>query len=136
MSCHVIFHYHVIFPPGSYFPPLAVRIKIINIFLFFPGYYCDLRLSNVSSPRPCPEGHYCPAGTARPNPCPAGSFNSRQRLGGVSGCTPCAAGRYCPSAGLSEPAGGLEVLLSLFFLHLKHLEEVYRCLSDYGKHFF
>ncbi|XP_062417147.1 signal peptide, CUB and EGF-like domain-containing protein 1 [Pungitius pungitius] len=69
------------------------------------GYYCDLRLSNVSILRPCPKGHYCPAGTARPNLCPIGSFNPRERTHSIAGCTPCAAGHYCPFVGLSEPAG-------------------------------
>ncbi|KAM8904697.1 uncharacterized protein AB9W97_008232 isoform 6-T6 [Spinachia spinachia] len=69
------------------------------------GYYCDLRLSNVSILRRCPKGHYCPAGTALPNPCPIGSFNPRERMQSIAGCTPCAAGQYCPSVGLSEPAG-------------------------------
>ncbi|KAM6933259.1 uncharacterized protein FYW49_001626 [Xenentodon cancila] len=73
------------------------------------GYYCDMRLSqaNGSSIRPCPKGHYCPAGTGLSNqhPCPKGSFNPREREGSLAGCIPCPAGHYCPSTGLSEPAG-------------------------------
>ncbi|KAM4567238.1 uncharacterized protein PAE49_010636 isoform 2-T2 [Odontesthes bonariensis] len=73
------------------------------------GYYCDFRLhpANASLLRPCPKGHYCPAGTALPNqhPCPIGSFNPRERTDSPEGCIPCAAGHYCPFIGLSEPAG-------------------------------
>ncbi|KAM6987470.1 uncharacterized protein LKV04_010315 [Tautogolabrus adspersus] len=71
------------------------------------GYYCDMRLANASVQRPCPEGHYCPAGTALATqyPCPMGSFNPRQGMDSHVGCTPCAAGHYCPSVGLPEPAG-------------------------------
>ncbi|KAI9538601.1 hypothetical protein NQZ68_012253 [Dissostichus eleginoides] len=71
------------------------------------GYYCDLRLANASFLRPCPKGHYCPAGTSMPDqhPCPSGSFNPRVHTASLTACMPCAAGHFCPSVGLSEPAG-------------------------------
>ncbi|KAM9734328.1 uncharacterized protein ACNS7B_016072 [Menidia menidia] len=73
------------------------------------GYYCDARLRpvNASIRRPCPKGHYCPAGTGLPNehPCPIGSFNPREGTDSPEGCIPCNAGHYCPYIGLSEPAG-------------------------------
>ncbi|XP_030258688.1 zonadhesin isoform X7 [Sparus aurata] len=71
------------------------------------GYYCDMRLANASLLRPCPKGHYCPAGTALPNqhPCPRGSFNPRQHAHSLTDCMHCPAGQYCASVGLSEPTG-------------------------------
>ncbi|CAG6003426.1 unnamed protein product, partial [Menidia menidia] len=73
------------------------------------GYYCDARLRpvNASIRRPCPKGHYCPAGTGLPNehPCPIGSFNPGEGTDSPEGCIPCNAGHYCPYIGMSEPAG-------------------------------
>ncbi|CAL8373179.1 unnamed protein product, partial [Gadus morhua 'NCC'] len=73
------------------------------------GYYCDLSLglANVSVVRPCPKGHYCPAGTSfsTQNPCPIGSYNPRERTDSPAGCLPCPPGQYCPTVGLAMPAG-------------------------------
>ncbi|KAK2847208.1 hypothetical protein Q5P01_010207 [Channa striata] len=92
-------------PPGTY----QDREKQAVCSICKAGYYCDIRLGRANSSllRPCPKGHYCPAGTSLPNehPCPVGSFNSRQGTDSPAGCTPCAAGQYCPSVGLSKPAG-------------------------------
>ncbi|XP_063762752.1 SCO-spondin isoform X2 [Eleginops maclovinus] len=90
-------------PPGTY----QDREKQAACTVCGAGYYCDLRLANASFLRPCPRGHYCPAGTALPNqhPCPRGSFNPRVHTASLTACMPCAAGHYCPSVGLSEPAG-------------------------------
>ena len=77
-----------------------------------PGYYCDLSLglANVSVVRPCPKGHYCPAGTSfsTQNPCPIGSYNPRERTDSPAGCLPCPPGQYCPTVGLAMPAGKTE----------------------------
>ncbi|CAB1443712.1 unnamed protein product [Pleuronectes platessa] len=91
-------------PPGTYQDRERQRVCSVCE----AGSYCERRLgdANASLPRPCPKGHYCPAGTALPNqhPCPVGSFNPRQRTDSPAGCMPCAAGHYCPSVGLPEPA--------------------------------
>lgn len=85
------------------------------------GHYCDSRPANVSLPRPCLKGHYCPAGTASPeqHPCPRGTFNPRQRAHSLADCVLCAAGQYCPSVGLSEPAGAMSHLLLMYSSSVK-----------------
>lgn len=85
-------------------------------FFSFQGHYCDSRTSNISLPRPCLKGHYCPAGTASPqqHPCPRGTFNPRQRARSLAECVLCAAGHFCPSVGLSEPAGAMCHLLLMY----------------------
>ncbi|KAF7668979.1 hypothetical protein LDENG_00271770 [Lucifuga dentata] len=92
-------------PPGTY----QDREKRGACTICEAGYYCDMRLSlaNGSSLRPCPAGHYCPAGTALPNqhPCPMGYYNPSQLTASLAGCLPCPPGQYCPSLGLAVPAG-------------------------------
>ncbi|XP_034024623.1 multiple epidermal growth factor-like domains protein 6 [Thalassophryne amazonica] len=102
-------------PPGSEAPELCPagtyqdREKQVNCTICESGYYCEVNLGlvNASVLVPCPEGHYCPAGTAFPNqhPCPVGSYNPRRHTDSAAGCQPCPAGQYCPSVGLSKPAG-------------------------------
>ncbi|XP_068098132.1 multiple epidermal growth factor-like domains protein 6 [Hyperolius riggenbachi] len=61
------------------------------------GYYCTLGASS-SAPTGtgggggCPLGHYCPAGSAHPYACPAGTYNNRTHQ---RDCLPCPAGYYC-----------------------------------------
>lgn len=38
---------------------------------------------------PCPVGHYCPAGTSRPRPCPAGTFGGNSQAATAEECQPC-----------------------------------------------
>ena len=40
----------------------------------------------------CPKGHFCIAGASKPEPCPAGTYNS---MTGQSNCTICPAKYYC-----------------------------------------
>ena len=51
---------------------------IFNFFFFFLGI--------------CPDGHYCPQGTADPIGCAAGTYND---LTNQAACFTCAAGYYC-----------------------------------------
>lgn len=50
-------------------------------------------------------GHFCPAGTALPHPCPLGTFNNQTSAHSLSACTPCPSGVYCDSYGASIPQG-------------------------------
>ncbi|XP_023933458.1 uncharacterized protein LOC106181652, partial [Lingula anatina] len=49
----------------------------------------------------CPKGHYCPAGTSEPIPCPAGSYGFSIKLGSESACTSCDPGTFCPSLNMT-----------------------------------
>lgn len=107
-------------PEGSYAP-----IPCIG------GYYCSMdRLSNVTGsclagfycnrsstiPNPvnetfgdvCPQGHYCPTGSAAPLACPAGTFSNLYGNHNISSCLLCTAGKYCPSNGLPAPIGACD----------------------------
>lgn len=53
----------------------------------------------------CPVGHYCPAQTQEPKPCPAGSFNNKTGLVAEVECQPCLPGYYCDVPGLAYPSG-------------------------------
>ncbi|XP_075046430.1 uncharacterized protein LOC142107145 [Mixophyes fleayi] len=64
------------------------------------GFYC---ISSSISPHPssvsymggpCPAGHFCPVGSAVPQPCPPGTYSLIERQGV---CQPCTEGFYCPS---------------------------------------
>ncbi|MEQ2168328.1 hypothetical protein GOODEAATRI_013162 [Goodea atripinnis] len=81
------------------------------------GYFCQSG-ATVPTPEsseiflrngPCPVGHYCPAGSLTPVPCPAGSIRNATGTSfrGVSmqNCFACPAGHYCSSDGLAIPSG-------------------------------
>ena len=74
------------------------------------GYYCR-RYANIQAPflgtdaDICPMGHYCPTGTADPEPCPKGSFNNMTGLEAIGDCIECTAGFYCEEVGMTSPSG-------------------------------
>ena len=56
---------------------------------------------------PCPEGHYCPAGTyvSTQFPCPTGTFYNLTMATALEDCIYCTAGSYCATPGLTNPTG-------------------------------
>ena len=74
------------------------------------GFYCT-NGSQEASPvsqsygDECPVGHYCPAHSYQPTPCPAGTYNPETRSTNDSSCLPCTAGTYCNSTGLANVTG-------------------------------
>lgn len=78
------------------------------------GYFCE---SSAETNKPaaldeisgrwgkCPPGSYCPAATAYPYPCPAGTFSDSESLTSASACTTCTAGHYCETRGLTQVTG-------------------------------
>lgn len=93
------------------------------------GTFCNQ--TGLAEPVACPMGHYCPAGSTLPLPCPvvrAKCFPptpcrcsavepphpqrdsaplrlSAQGTYGTGSCTPCTPGMYCSMAGLARPEG-------------------------------
>lgn len=61
-------------------------------------------LANVTSGS-CPAGHYCPAGTTQPVPCPAGFYLPTLHGASVGDCRSCTAGSFCNMSGLSRVSG-------------------------------
>ena len=70
------------------------------------GYYCPPS-SYATHPQwvVCPIGHFCPVDTARPQPCPRGTFSNRTQLAAVGECTVCSGGQFCGDTGLLAPSG-------------------------------
>ena len=78
-----------------------------------PGYYSDDGLECYLCPEgyycqdpgvhpfnfPCTVGHYCPAGSFSPTPCPEGYYNSQDRSTNISDCIPCPRSTYSRQRG-------------------------------------
>lgn len=99
-----------------------------------PGYYCTSR-ARIPSPvndetgSLCPAGHYCPAGSSKPEPCPMGTFLPQSGMVYRNACLPCPGGTFCQGEGLSSVSGAycmchlffsssLDFLCLFFFLNL------------------
>ncbi|XP_028816958.1 zonadhesin [Denticeps clupeoides] len=76
------------------------------------GYLCR---SGASSPNGtdnsmsvedniCPVGHYCPAGTGVPLPCPPGTFSSSRGLWNALQCQSCPPGHFCEHEAMVLPS--------------------------------
>lgn len=95
-------------PAGFYCDQSAMTTPI----LCEAGYYCkngayvqfpfnlDLTKGDI-----CPKGHYCPAGSGFPIPCPPGYACPDIGLDDYS-ATPCTAGYYCNRAAISVTPNG------------------------------
>ncbi|GBG24881.1 Sushi, von Willebrand factor type A, EGF and pentraxin domain-containing protein 1 [Hondaea fermentalgiana] len=75
------------------------------------GYYCLLS-STMRIPSNdagfggvCPAGYYCMEGTASPEPCPLGTFGTKEQAKSLDDCKPCEPGSYCGERGLTAPSG-------------------------------
>ena len=60
---------------------------------------------------PCPRGHYCPQGSAAPQPCPSGNYQDLEKQ---AGCKVCQAGRSYRSEAYLE-------FITLFYSVWSHL---------------
>ena len=64
---------------------------------------------------PCPIGHYCPAGTSLPVPCPIGTYSDDIKLASVDQCKPCPGGKYCNQLNLTTDQGSGECHEGFFY---------------------
>jgi hypothetical protein len=129
-------------PAGSYCPPGSYKPHACPVGYFCPAgtanykqYPCPagtyaafegnaraLGLTSAPECQACPVGHYCQPHTARPQPCPVGSYMpdlgakyaeasaaAASSEPASTACVPCDAGYACPLQGLSAmqvcPAG-------------------------------
>lgn len=95
-------------PPPS---PHSLALQLIRApdslpLLSLPSPELPLRLSLHFSPgtesyhsQPCPVGHYCPAGTRSPRPCPSGTFRSLSGAGAAGDCVHCPADTFSAQPG-------------------------------------
>ncbi|XP_031412728.1 zonadhesin-like isoform X3 [Meleagris gallopavo] len=75
-----------------------------------PGYYCTLKAkvpnpANDATGGLCPAGHYCPAGSNEPQPCPSGMFLPQSGMAYYNACLPCPGGKFCQGNGLMSISG-------------------------------
>ncbi|XP_028563977.2 uncharacterized protein LOC114585457 [Podarcis muralis] len=74
------------------------------------GYFCTI---GATTPTPtnglagnvCPKGHYCPEGSALPQPCPHGFYSNSTGNTKTEDCLLCRAGYFCDGTGLASPSG-------------------------------
>ena len=73
------------------------------------GYYCNERATSATptdgtTGNICPYGHYCPAGTSDPIPCPLGQYLDLKGQDALSDCKACPTGFVCADIGLQTPS--------------------------------
>ena len=82
-------------PPGTW-QPYMHQSNASACLPCVTGYACpDPTMPNYDQ-YVCPEGHYCPPGTADPLPCPGGTYRDMLNGTTVTDCVPCTCGHYCP----------------------------------------
>nr|PUA88356.1 GCC2 and GCC3 domain-containing protein [Toxoplasma gondii TgCATBr9] len=73
-------------------------------------YFCPNDSSTGTSldPKPCPEGHYCPLGSAAAAQCPAGTLSSSRSVSSAEECDLCPRGSYCTEPGALAVTGACD----------------------------
>eukprot|EP00750_Incisomonas_marina_P016607 INCI19214.1.p1 GENE.INCI19214.1~~INCI19214.1.p1 ORF type:complete len:6126 (+),score=1170.25 INCI19214.1:309-18686(+) len=69
------------------------------------GFFCEAVPSVNTSITVCPQGHYCPAQSIEPKPCPGGKYLGAEAQTNASDCLACPPGYYCDESALSAPKG-------------------------------
>ena len=94
----------------SPFETLTEMKVMVECDLMCSGFWCPPGQRQAMA-LPCPRGHYCPQGSAAPQPCPSGNYQDLEKQ---AGCKVCQAGRSdCKEAYLG--------FITLFILFCGHL---------------
>ncbi|RUS80256.1 hypothetical protein EGW08_011985, partial [Elysia chlorotica] len=73
---------------------------------YFCKWYAEMFTPNQTADAEiCPQGSYCPEGSASPTACPSGTYGSTTGLTNVTECTACWPGFYCQTPGLTAVEG-------------------------------
>ncbi|XP_075462630.1 uncharacterized protein LOC142498006 [Ascaphus truei] len=89
--------------PGSYWD-ISKPTSGVSACLPCPaGFFCDLL--SLLTPKRCPAGFHCTRGSTQPEPCPEGTYSSRDGLSNESECKACDAGQFCAGEGLITSTG-------------------------------
>jgi hypothetical protein len=83
--------------PKGFYQPNSGTSDSTDLYICPGGFHCpDEAMANYKG-NPCSIGHYCPAGSEKPDQvkCPAGTYGDRIDLANVVDCKPCPAGYYC-----------------------------------------
>uniref|UniRef100_A0A286XEQ6 Uncharacterized protein n=1 Tax=Cavia porcellus TaxID=10141 RepID=A0A286XEQ6_CAVPO len=83
------------YPVPSWVPGDTVWMAVVGGAVTGPGQ------STVTPALPI--GHYCPAGTSSPCPCPEGTMSPKEGAVSPRTCLHCPAGSYCPGEGNEKP---------------------------------
>ena len=79
-------------------------MRIVWILVFDVGFQLGFFVAGADA-NICPIGHYCPLGTAGPEPCPKGSYNNETGLQAEGDCVLCPPGEYCTEVGMTGTSG-------------------------------
>ncbi|XP_061917834.1 uncharacterized protein si:ch211-286b4.4 [Entelurus aequoreus] len=75
---------------GTYRPYLSAVVQCLSCP---EGHFCPPGTDDYKR-NPCPQGYMCPSGSARPKPCPPGSFGNTTQAEKLQDCHPCPADTF------------------------------------------
>jgi len=88
--------------PGGTYQSNYASATINDCIICPAGFSC---VDGTRTPLECGLGHYCPAGSPYPIPCPVGTIGPNVGMEAQEDCQLCPGGRYCDSPGLVTDRG-------------------------------